>query len=267
MKKLKYNEKTVVITGASSGIGKKLAELLIKKHSCRVYAIARNQDRLDGAKSVLGENYIPYRMDATDKQEWTHFKDFLEKSNTRVDILINCAGVLPEFKKLEKTSIDELESVLKINFLASVYSIKELMPLINERGAVVNISSASALCPFGGVSTYTSSKSALDSFTVSLGCEYKNISVSSVLPGFVRTDIMKNQRLNEKEAKLIRSFSADAEKTARKILRRVARRKRRIIVGKDAHLMSFLYKFFPRLAPRLITKFLKKSGLELFNQI
>ena len=267
MKKLKYSEKTVVITGASSGIGKKLAECLIKKHNCRVYAIARSQDKLDESKNDLGENYIPYRMDATDKKAWSDFREYLERSDTRVDILINCAGVLPEFKSFEKTGIDELESVLKINFLASAYSIKELMPLINERGAVVNVSSASAICPFGGVSTYTSSKSALDNFTVSLGCECKDISFSSVLPGFVRTDIMKNQRLSSKEARLIHIFSAKLEKTVRKILRRVARRKRRIIVGKDAHFMNFIYKFFPRLAPRLITKFLKKSGLELFNQI
>ncbi len=267
MKRLRYFNKVAVITGASSGIGKAMASYLIKKYNCRVYAIARNIDKLDKVASELGDYYIPYSMDVCDKNNWADFKEFLEKNGTRVDILINCAGILPEFKSFEKTSTDELESVLKINLLAEVYAIKELSSQINDGGAIVNISSASALCPFGGVSTYTLSKSALDSFSVSIGCEYKNISVSSVLPGFVRTDIMKNQSLNSKEANIIRNFSADSGKVARKILKRVARRKKRIIVGLDAHLMNFLYKFFPRLAPKLITKFLKNSHLELFSRI
>ena len=64
------------------------------------------------------------------------------------------------------------------------------MPFINDGGAIVNISSASALCPFGGVSIYSASKAALDNFSVSIASEQKSVSVSSVLPGFVRTDII-----------------------------------------------------------------------------
>ena len=107
----------------------------------------------------------------------------------------------------------------------------------------------------------------MNSFTASLGCERKDVCFSSVLPGFVRTDIMKNQQISSKEARLVRSFSADADKVARKIVKRVRKRKSRIVVGKDARALDLIYRLFPNKAPRLITWFLKKSGLELFSKI
>ena len=265
MKRLDYKNKTVVLTGASSGIGKALATELIKKYGCTVYAVARNEQRLNACKNELGENYIPYPFDASSKENWTSFVDFLQKSGTRVDILINCAGVLPKFTQAENAEICDFESAINVNYLSQVYACKELLPLINALGAIVNISSASALCPFGSVSAYTASKAASFAFSTALSCELKNIRVSAVAPGFVKTDIMKNQSMSEKEARLVNKFSADPNKVARKILRRTRRRKRRITVGFDAHLMSITYRLFPRLAPRIISAFLKKSGLNMFN--
>ena len=141
------------------------------------------------------------------------------------------------------------------------------MPIMNDGGAVGNVSSASALCPFGGVSSYTASKSALNSFSQSLSCERGRISVSSVMPGFVRTDIMKNQELSEKEENAVRLFSAKAEKTAGRILSRLRKRKRRIVLGLDGHFMSVMYRLFPSLTPRLITRVLRASGMNLFKKI
>jgi Fe-S oxidoreductase len=62
-------------------------------------------------------------------------------------------------------------------------------------------------------------------------------------------------------------ISADLQKTVNKIIKKIKRRKGRIIVGLDAHLMNFLYKLFPRLGPAIITRVLKKSGLEIFDKI
>lgn len=268
MQRLSYFGKVVVITGASSGIGKAIAFKLIKKYGCTVYALARNEKRLNDARAELceyGDKYIAYSLDASSKQSWLDFAEFLQKSSTRVDILINCAGVLPKFQNAQNATIEEFESAIEINYLSQVYGCKILLPLINEKGAIVNVSSASALCPFALVSAYSASKAASERFSECLSHELKSIRVSTVMPGFVRTDIMKNQDINPKEARLIRKFSADCDKTVNKILSRVRRRKRRIVVGADAHFMSFLYRTLPRTAPKLISAFLKKSGLELFN--
>ena len=266
MKRLDYKNKIAVVTGASSGIGKEIARTLIEKYGCTVYAIARNENRLNGAKAELGEKYIPYSMDVAIKDNWLSFSDFLKNSNICVDILINCAGILPKFATFENTDIEKYEKALSINYLAQVYACKLILPIMNKGGAIVNVASASALCPFSLVSGYTASKSASYHFTQSIAREIKDVSVSCVLCGFVKTDIMKNQEMNEKEAKLIRLFSADCKKTVGKILRRVKRRKKRIVTGLDGHFMSFLYRLFPNFAPKFISWFLRKSGLSLFNK-
>ena len=136
---------------------------------------------------------------------------------------------------------------------------------MNENGAIVNVASSSALCPFSLVSGYTASKSASYHFTQSISQEIKKVSLSCVLCGFVKTDIMKNQDINEKEAKLISLVSSDCKKTVKKILRRVKRRKKRIVTGFDGHFMSAVYRLFPNFTPKLISWFLKKSGLDIFK--
>ena len=139
MKRLDYKNKTVVLTGASSGIGKALAAELITKYGCTVYAIARNGQRLALCMGELGEKYIPCPFDASDKENWTDFAENLQKSGTRVDILINCAGVLPKFTQAENAEICDFESAININYLSQVYACKALLPHINDLGAIVNI--------------------------------------------------------------------------------------------------------------------------------
>lgn len=265
MKRIDYHNKNVIITGASSGIGKEIARELIENYGCTVYGIARNEARLNEAKNLLGEKFIPYSMDVSVKENWFNFSDFLKNSGISVDILINCAGILPKFAKIENTEIEEYEKALSINYLSQVYACKLILPIMNKGGAIINVASASALCPFSLVSGYTASKSASYHFTQSIAREIKDISVCCVLCGFVKTDIMKNQEMNEKEAKLIRLFSSDCHKTVKKILRRVKRRKKRIVTGFDGHFMSGLYRLFPNFAPKFISWFLKKSGLDLFK--
>ncbi|MBR2024712.1 MAG: SDR family oxidoreductase [Clostridia bacterium] len=265
MKKIDYKNKVAIITGASSGIGKEIAKVLTKDYGCTVYGIARNENRLNETKNLLGNKFIPYSMDVSLKENWFTFVDFLKNSGVSVDILINCAGILPKFASFENTDICEYEKAISINYLSQVYGCKTVLPIMNTGGAIVNVASSSALCPFSLVSGYTASKSASYHFTQSITNEIKNVSVSCVLCGFVKTDIMKNQDINEKESELIKMFSADCNKTARKILRRVRRRKKRIVTGFDGHFMSGLYRLFPNFAPKFISWFLKKSGLNIFK--
>ena len=268
MKRIDYRNKTVIVTGASSGIGKELSFLLIKKYGCRVFAIARNEKRLMEAKQELldlGDSYVIYPMDVSVRENWLSLAQFLKNSDTSVDILINCAGILPKFASVLNTDIEEYERSILINYMSQVYSCKIMLPLINKGGTIVNVSSSSALCPFALTSAYTASKSASMRFSESISRELKDVSVSYVMCGFVKTDIMKNQSMNDKEKRLINMFSSDCEKTVKKILRRVRRRKKRIVTGADGHFLSLMYRLFPTFAPKLIGGVLKKSGLDMFN--
>ena len=90
---MRYNftNKTAIITGASSGIGKAIAFTLIKKYSCTVIAVARNEDRLYQAKEELGEfgeRYIVRPFDASSKESWVKLAKDLKNTDTPIDILI-----------------------------------------------------------------------------------------------------------------------------------------------------------------------------------
>ncbi|MBE6674431.1 MAG: SDR family NAD(P)-dependent oxidoreductase [Ruminococcaceae bacterium] len=268
MKRIDCVNKIAIVTGASSGIGKEISTILVKKYGCTVYGIARDLRKLDVVREELGhKNFLCCVMDVSAKHSWEKFDNFLENSHTSPAILVNCAGILPRFASFENTSLESFEKTVDVNFMSCVYSCKYIMPHMEKGGVVINVSSASALCPFGGVGSYSASKAALERFTESLSCESRDISVSCAMPGFVKTNIMKGHNVTEKEKGIIGSFSADPTKVASKILNKARKRKKRIVVGTDAHFMSFMYRAFPRFAPKLFTKIIKKSNLELFKNV
>ena len=267
--KYRLENKTVVLTGASSGIGKEIATVLVTKYSCRVYGIARRESLLLELRDSLGDNFIPCAFDATDRGKWQDLANQLKSEDVTVDTLINCAGVLPKFSSVENSTSEQVLKAMSINFNAQIYATEALLPSIKKstQGAVISFSSSSALCPFVGVSAYCASKSASRAYFECFARENKKLYVASVMNGFAKTDIMREQSIGKKEMRLISKVSASPQKTVARILRKIKKRKSRIIVGADAHLMNFAYKLFPNLAPKIITKILKGSGLEIFNEI
>ena len=270
MKNKWYYGKTVVITGASSGFGKLLSEKLILNHGCKVIGIARTQSKLEALKQALGENFTYCAFDVGDKQKWQEFNAYLKEQNIQVDILINNAGVLPPFTRYENYTAEDIERVMQTNFFASVYSITTLLPHIKKSpySAIINISSSAALCTVSGTGAYSASKSALKSLTESLILENKNTYFSIVCPGFAKTDIFRSQKdLNEKENSLISLVCSDPQKIVNKLLKKMAKKKKRIVLGLDAHLMDFFARLFPRLTPRIIAWVLKRSKVSLFKDV
>lgn len=268
MKRFNYENKIAIVTGASSGIGKEISKILVKEYGCTVYGIARDLRKLDLVRAELDpEKFFCCTMDVCDENGWEKFSNFLENTGKSLDILVNCAGVLPKFSSVAKESPSTAEQTMALNYFGPVYACRHLIKDMSQDGVVINVSSASALCPFAGVASYSASKAALQRYTECLAREEKRVSVSLVLPGFVKTDIMKNQDLNEKEAKTVARFSKSADKVARKILKKGAKRKKRIVIGKDGHFMSIMYRFFPNFAPWLFTKIIKKSHMEIFKEV
>lgn len=265
-----FNEHTtIILTGASSGIGKCLAEILTANYNAKVIGIGRNEEKLSSVKTMLGNNFTPYKMDVSIKAEWERLSSFLQSEKITPNALINCAGVLPKFSKFNKGVSTDAKAVMDTNFFSIVYSSEIFIPLLKKakNPIIINVLSSSALCPFAGVSLYSSSKSAGVRFSECLGFENKDILVSTVMPGFTKTDVMRNQNATDKERGVIDKISAPADRVAKKIIKRASKGKKRIIIGFDAHLMNLLYKFFPRTAPRLIGWFLRKTKMKLFEEI
>ena len=166
MNKCWFDYKTVILSGASSGIGKGIAERLIKDHGCKVIGIARNEERLLRFKEELGNkggNFTYYTFDVSQEEKWQELADTLIRDNIQPDILINNAGILPKFDKFVNYTIDEIKKAMEINFFSCVYSMQALMPLIlkSDSAAIVNVASSAALCSLAGTSVYSASKAAL----------------------------------------------------------------------------------------------------------
>lgn len=119
MNKCWFDYKTVILSGASSGIGKGIAERLIKDHGCKVIGIARNEERLLRFKEELGnkgDNFTYYTFDVSQEEKWQELADTLIRDNIQPDILINNAGILPKFDKFVNYTIDEIKKAMEINF-------------------------------------------------------------------------------------------------------------------------------------------------------
>ncbi len=268
MKKKTLDNKTIIITGASSGIGYEIAKYIINKYNARVIGVARNFNKLLDAKKQLGDRYIPISLDVSRAEDFDKLNDYLTENNYALYGVINCAGVLPKFSLYSNTSHEEFFNVLKINFNSLVYSAEKLLPRLRKtNGFMINVTSSSALCPFAGVSAYSTSKVAAERFSTILSYEEKNVSITTVMPGFTKTNIMHNQSATKKELKLIDKISSSSEKVAKKIVKKSLRGRKRVIIGLDAHMMNLLYKHFPNKAPKIIGFFLKKSGIEMFKDI
>ena len=268
MKKRKLDNKTLIVTGASSGIGYEITKYLLTNYSVNVIGISKTPTKINGVFKEFNERFIPLALDVSKKEDWQELNNYIIKTGNEIYGIFNSAGILPKFKAFNNSSASEVFEVFNVNFNSIVYSAEYILPLIRKnKGLMVNITSSSALCPFATVSAYSSSKVASERFSSCLSYEEKEVNVVTVMPGFTKTNIMRNQNLDEKESKLIDKISSKSDKVAKKIVKKSLKGKRRIIIGLDAHMMNFLYKFFPNLAPKIIGWALKKSKIKMFSDI
>ncbi len=273
MKNNWLNNKIVIISGASGGLGFGIAKMLIEKYNCKVIGIARNEEKIKRAIQSLGEksNLFDYRIfDVNDKNSWLSFREELETKKIIPDILINNAGFMLPFARFEKYSDKEITDIINTNFIAHVNAIKIFLPLLKKSSSpsIINICSAAGLCAVAGESMYCATKFAMKGFTETLQQEYKNkIYIAGIYPGFIKTDILQRQTLDSKSNKLIDKFMMPLDKAVNKIVKRIARRKKRTVIGFDGRFMWSFSRTLPSLTPTLITTVFKKSKLEMFKDI
>ena len=269
------NGKTCIVTGASGGMGAGIAVALIKKHGCNVIGIARSEPKMKKFIEELGPSYaeqFTYKLfDVSKRENWQSFASELAENGIQPDVLINNAGILPKFKRVDKYDVEEIENVMNINFFSAVYSIKELMPFLlkSENGAVINIDSSASLMSLAGTSSYSASKAALKAFTEAMREEYRGrLYVGLVCPGFTKTDIMRNQSAeSEKGQKLIDMISTDCDLMVKMIMFGIERKQALQIHGMDAHAMSIFGKLLPVNGSRLFSAVMKAADIDLFSEI
>jgi short-subunit dehydrogenase len=190
----------VIITGASTGIGKALALLLAKKYKARLALNARCQSDLEAVANearAAGSEVVTVCGDISNPDV---IADLVDKSRTafgKVDILVNNAGFARP-GAMYQISMDDWRQVFEVNFFAPVQLVYKLLPafLAEKRGTVVNIASVAGKIAFPGSVCYASSKFALTGFSEGMAAELgpRGIDVITVCPGLVRTEFFRKNK-------------------------------------------------------------------------
>lgn len=174
----------ILITGASSGIGKKIGEVLALK----------NNVFLSGRRELNLKNYASINLTNVNEIEKLAVKS-KEYFNSSVDILINCAGAYI-YKPIESMEFDEIDALINLNFKAAYILSKLLIPDMkkNRFGRIINIGSISGMVGEGNAALYSATKAALSGLTRALALETAefNITVNQINPGWVETPLADN---------------------------------------------------------------------------
>lgn len=261
-------DKTVVLSGASGGIGACIADLLVNKYGARVIGIGRNEHRLAEVGQKLGENFSYEAFDVSVRENWSAFSQKLVQSGVVPDLIINNAGVFPRFSKTANIGSEQFKKVMDVNFYASVYSTEELMPLLKKSSApgVYFVCSSAALCPVAGTAPYTAAKNALKGYAECMSLENNgNLYVGIAYPGVTMSDLFRSDERVGKSG--VDKIAASPQKTAKKICRAINCGKRKKVIGFDAHGMNFLARIFPKTGDKFVARIMKISKAEVFSDL
>lgn len=264
--------KTILITGASSGLGRALTVQLIREQNCKVIGIGQSEEKMKSLKEELTylRDEFDYRIfDVSVEENWTLFAEELLEENIQVDLLINNAGMLLPFDKSVNYTEEQVHTCMDINFHGCRYAINAMLPILRQStmAGIVNVSSSDALAAIIGTSIYSASKAALKAYTEVLIAELgREMYIGYVCPGFIRTDIFRNQYVVS-ESRMIKMASSKVDKAAKKIVKKIVKQKSRMIVGKDAKFMNFTSKFFPVLGLKFYEQVIKHSKIEMFENV
>jgi short-subunit dehydrogenase len=261
---MKLKEKVIVITGAGSGIGRALS-LEVLAWGGYVAGIDINPDSLSKTRELAGKNQEKFRsftLDITDKEKTTALPLAVQEHFGKLDGLINNAGIIQRFVKVQELTEAEIHRVFDINFFSTLHLIRVFLPHLLERpeSLIANVSSMGGFLPVPGQTIYGASKAAVKLLTEGLYAELKDtpVQVASILPGAIDTNITENSGLERpKNADAYRFKALDASKAAEIIVRGIEQNQLKILVGSDASMMDKLYRLAPKYAVDLIAKKMK----------
>ena len=190
--------KKALITGASGGIGKEIAKVLIE-HNAEVCISGRNQEELNALKKSLGKKCHVVTCDLSKKAEIIELIKKADEFMGYIDILVNNAGITKDNIFL-RMSENEWEDVLNVN-LNSTFNILKLITkgmVKRKYGRIINISSVVGVTGGAGQVNYSASKAGLIGLTKSLSQEIatRNITVNCIAPGFIETPM--TEKLDDK---------------------------------------------------------------------
>ncbi|BAB74662.1 SDR family oxidoreductase [Nostoc sp. PCC 7120 = FACHB-418] len=265
-----YMTNTVIITGASQGIGKATA-LLFARHNYNVVLAARQLDRLEAIATEIREMGQQAIAISTDVKDATQVNNMMQKAIAhfgQVDVLINNAGIFC-LGSVENFSLEDWHQIIDTNLWGYIHTIHAILPHFLQRGAgtIVNVSSIGGLEPIPYHVPYTASKYAITGLTKSLHAELspKNIHVSGIYPSFISTQLMERAIFRGKDEEMAQARTElvgkaiqmpvleKPEDVAKAIWSAVKEKRSDVVVG-SANFWKAAYQLTPSLIQSLVRR-------------
>lgn len=260
---MQFRNKNVWITGASSGIGEQLAYSCIRR-GARVIISSRDITKLEKVKKncmeIGGECHV-FPIDLSDVQQSEKVADEIISRFESIDLLINNGGISQRSTAIETASIVE-RKIMETNFFGAIAITKKVLPnmIKNGKGHIAITTSITGKFGFKLRSSYAASKHALHGYFDSLRLELigKNIDITIVCPGFVKTEISKSALSKDglKHAKMDEGQQGgiSPEKCGEKYIKAIEKNKKEVLIGGNELIMVYLKRFLPFLFNRIASR-------------
>ena len=259
---MKFKNKIVLITGASSGIGEAAAIEFAKKGSSLIL-VGRRKEKLLEIENKLSKYHVStlvYPCDVSNKSQVKEMSNTVLEKFGRIDILVNNAG-FAIYGKVSDLDIDEIESQMATNYFGMVYCIKNFLPKMLEQksGHIVNVASVAASFGLPGIASYCASKFAMLGFSEGLQHELKDsgVGVTVVSPIMVRTNFFDHPSFDSMPKNSTTSISSKS--VAKAILKAANSSRLEIIVPSIIRGAVWAKHTFPYLINPIVSSSFKKQ--------
>jgi short-subunit dehydrogenase len=264
---MKLQGKTVVITGASMGIGEAIAKLFLQE-GARLVLCARDLARVEAASQRIGggaENVLCRACDVSRREQVDALMQAAVQKFGRIDILVNNAGFGLN-DSVEKMDVVELRRMFDTNFFGALDCMQAAIPIMRQQGGgdIVNISSVSGHITTPYMGGYAASKHAMQAIGMAARMELNrhNVNVVTICPGYIATDFAQNMVKGSQPQRIGGSArrGATADLVARDTLKAVVKRKRQAVTPWFYWLAIKLYENAPAFVENRIRKAMKPTS-------
>ena len=260
-------DQVVWITGASSGLGKALAEEFAQQ-GAQLILTARRFDELEKVRKALvnSEKHVSITADITDESQVRHAYEEVLKQKGRIDWLINNAG-LSQRALVSETTMQTERAIMEVDYFSQVFLTKLVLPtfLAQKSGRIVFVSSVAGLLGVQYRATYSAAKGALHLWANSLRAEVANdgVGVSVIFPGFVKTNVSINALNGDGQAQGfdndVTANGLEPHEFAQASVKALLNGQEYIVIGGRKEVLGT---WVSRLSPALLYKMIRKTKVK-----
>lgn len=204
----KLNQKTVVITGGSSGIGLAIAQRFVQE-GAHVYIVGRRQEQLDMAKDLIGKNVSAIQGDVSNLDDLDRIAATIKAEKGVVDSIVFSAAFVEQVP-LERITPEHFDKTFNLNARGALFTVQKLLPMMPRGGSIILVSSAMHTMGLANHSTYAATKAALRSFVRTWAAELnpRGIRANTLSPGVIDTPMLDSQGTPEEAAALRQAYAS-----------------------------------------------------------